>query len=95
MAVIDPEKVAADWGNRGFSCDVWVDPPGQRWENFAHEVDELVMVLEGVMEFDVGGKLYHPEIGEEVLIPSKVLHASRNIGDSVAQWLYGYRVLDS
>lgn len=41
------DKVAQDWKKRGFSCDLWVDPPGRRWEDFVHAVDELVMVVEG------------------------------------------------
>jgi hypothetical protein len=37
--------VAADWAARGFSCELWVDPPGQRWQSFTHATDELVLVL--------------------------------------------------
>jgi len=51
MASIDREQVAADWAKRGFSCDLWIDPPGRRWEDFTHATDELVVVLEGEMEF--------------------------------------------
>ena len=40
------EKMAAEWRARGFSCELWVDPPGQRWEDFTHATDELVIVLE-------------------------------------------------
>ena len=40
MASIDREQVAADWANRGFSCDIWFDPPGRRWEDFTHVTDE-------------------------------------------------------
>jgi hypothetical protein len=41
----DRERIAADWAARGFSCDLWTDPPGQRWEDFTHATDEVVMVL--------------------------------------------------
>jgi mannose-6-phosphate isomerase-like protein (cupin superfamily) len=95
MANIDPDKIAADWAERGFSCDLWVDPPGQHWENFVHKVDEVVIVLEGEMEFEIEGKAYRPKIGEEVLIPAKVVHSSRNIGKTISRWLYGYKTLDS
>jgi hypothetical protein len=30
MKTIDRERVAADWAARGFSCELWVDPPVQR-----------------------------------------------------------------
>ncbi|MFZ1866157.1 MAG: hypothetical protein WAU39_18185 [Polyangiales bacterium] len=42
---VDQQSVAADWRSRGFSCDLWVDPPGQVWADYVHEVDELVMVV--------------------------------------------------
>ncbi len=95
MTEVDLEKVRADWAERGFSCDLWVDPPGRHWENFVHETDEVVIVMAGMMEFEVAGKIHHPEIGEEVFIPARTVHASRNRGNTIARWLYGYRVLDS
>ncbi|MEZ6175151.1 MAG: cupin domain-containing protein [Candidatus Scalinduaceae bacterium] len=67
------------------------DKPGQRWENFVHETEEVVILLEGTMEFEVDGKLYHPKRGEELLIPAKTVHSARNIGKTTARWLYGYR----
>ena len=86
----DREKIAADWEARGFSCDLWTDASGQRWEDFTHATDEVVIVLEGEMEFEVEGKVHHPESGEELLIPARALHSARNIGSTTARWLYGY-----
>ncbi|MDR4497201.1 MAG: cupin domain-containing protein [Candidatus Scalindua sp.] len=51
----------------------------------------MVILLEGTMEFEVDGKLYHPKRGEELLIPAKTVHSARNIGKTTARWLYGYR----
>ncbi len=85
------DQVTQDWHERGFSCSLWTDPPGQRWEDFVHGVDELVMVLEGDMEFEVEGKVYHPKPGEELFIPAGAVHSARNIGATTARWLYGYR----
>ena len=84
-------KVAADWRERGFSCELWVDPPGQRWEDFTHATDELVTVLEGEMEFEVEGQIHHPKIGDELLIPANAKHSARNIGKTTSRWLYGYK----
>lgn len=64
------DKIATDWARRGFSCDLWTDPPGQTWEDFTHATDELVLVLEGEMEFEIAGIVQHPRIGEELLIPA-------------------------
>ena len=58
------DNVAADWNARGFTCDLWTDPAGQHWEDFTHATDELVIVLEGNMEFEVAGEVLHPKVGE-------------------------------
>lgn len=91
MAELDRDNIAANWAARGFSCDLWTDPPAQRWEDFRHDTDELVTVLEGQMEFEIGGVVRHPGVGEELLIPAGAVHSARNIGPSTARWLYGYK----
>jgi quercetin dioxygenase-like cupin family protein len=91
MAEPDRTKVAADWTSHGFSCDLWTDPPGQRWEDFRHAADELVTVLEGEVEFEVAGQVHHPRVGEELLIPAGAVHSARNVGSTTARWLYGYK----
>lgn len=88
---VDRKQLAADWAKRGFSCDLWVDPPGQRWEDFVHAADELVVVVEGEMEFEIAGRVCHPKIGDELLIPASAIHSARNIGSTTARWLYGYK----
>lgn len=85
------QRITRDWAARGFSCELWIDPPGERWEDFVHARDELVMVLEGDMEFEIEGRLYHPGAGEELFIPAGARHSARNIGTTTARWLFGYR----
>ena len=85
------QNVSADWTARGFSCELWTDSPGQRWEGFTHTTDELVTVLEGDMEFEIEGQVCHPQPGQELLIPAGAIHSARNIGNTTARWLYGYR----
>jgi mannose-6-phosphate isomerase-like protein (cupin superfamily) len=91
MNDMDQRHVERNWAQRGFSCGLWIDSPGQWWENFTHSTDELVMVVDGDVEFEIGGKTYHPQPKEELLIPSGVIHSVRNLGSSTAHWLYGYR----
>jgi quercetin dioxygenase-like cupin family protein len=86
------QDVAKEWSARGFSCELWIDPPGQRWEDFVHSTDELVLVLEGELEFEINGEIFHPERGGELYIPAGAVHSVRNIGGSTARWLYGYRL---
>jgi hypothetical protein len=60
MTIPDIESVRQNWHQRGFSCDLWIDPPDQRWEGYVHNTDELVMVVEGMVEFEVDGVIQHP-----------------------------------
>jgi hypothetical protein len=43
------------------------------------------------MEFEVAGKVHHPRVGEELLIPAGAVHSARNVGTTPARWLYGYK----
>ena len=85
------ELLAKEWSKKGFSCESWVDPPGQRWENYVHEVDELVYVVEGTMEFEIGGKRHVLNPGDEAFIPARANHCVRNIGSTTSRWYYGYK----
>jgi mannose-6-phosphate isomerase-like protein (cupin superfamily) len=87
----DLSRVQADWNARGFSCDIWTDPPGQVWANFVHATDELVMPIEGEVEIEMQGRRLRPEVGEEVFIPAGVSHTVRNPGSVTSRWYYGYR----
>lgn len=88
---IQTDAVRTSWQSRGFSCDLWVDPPGQEWIDYVHSVDELVMLIEGEIELEMEGRRFRPALGEEVLIPAHVMHTVRNVGQTTARWLYGYK----
>jgi mannose-6-phosphate isomerase-like protein (cupin superfamily) len=90
---MDQRSIETIWAERGFSFGLWTDPPGQRWEDFIHNVDEVVMVVDGTVEFEIEGKIHHPKPGEELLIPARARHSVRNIGRETAHWLYGYRTM--
>lgn len=87
---LDQGAIAADWLARGYSCDLFVDPPGQCWEGFVHATDELVSVVEGRLEMEVAGEVTIMEPGDEVFIPANAVHSVRNIFGGVSRWLYGY-----
>ncbi len=88
---MEQKHIATNWAARGFSCELWVDPPGQCWEDFTHATDELVVVLEGQMECEIEGRTEHPQPGKELLIPARAVHSARNIGPTTARWLFGYQ----
>lgn len=91
MPQVDRDAIAEDWDRRGFTCDLWVDGAGQQWNDFVHDTDEVVVVVEGKMEFEIAGASYHPVIGEELFIPAGAVHSTRNLAGTTALWLYGYR----
>ena len=49
------------------------------------------MLTKGEFELSFNGKTIRPSIGEEVLIPAKVLHTVENVGSITNEWLYGYK----
>lgn len=91
METIDADKISADWKRRGFSFGIWTDPPGQVWEGYVHDVDELFMLKDGKVELEMQSKKFHPKPGEEILIPAKAVHSVRNLGTAASHWFYGYK----
>lgn len=87
----DRQAVAARWAEQGYSCDLWVDPPGQVWAHFVHATDERVRVLAGELEVETGGATRRMGPGAECHIPAGQPHTVRNVGGTTARWLYGYR----
>ena len=45
------KTVERDWAQLGFHCGCMIDPPGHEWNNFTHDANELVAVVEGRMLF--------------------------------------------
>ena len=84
-------EIAARWREQGYSCDLWVDPPGQVWADFVHDVDERVQVLEGELEMTSGGVTRRLGPGDETFIPAHAPHTVKNVGGTTACWLHGYR----
>ena len=87
---VSQSAVSEDWSGRGYSCGLFVDPPGQRWEDFVHSCNEVVMVQEGRLEMEVSGVIIEMVPGDEVFIPKDAIHSVRNIHTGISKWLYGY-----
>jgi len=88
---LEMQSISEVWAREGFSCDLWVDPPGQQWLDFVHPTDERVVVKEGTLEFKVEGTRAILSTGDEVFIPAGNRHSVWNRGSSTARWFYGYR----
>ncbi len=79
------------FAERGYSFGIFVDPPGQEWLGFVHDVDEIVVPLEGSVTITVAGKVRRPTVGEEVFIPANAVHDVVTDNDGGSRWAYGYR----
>ena len=89
-APVQERAVRQDWQAQGFTCQLWVDPPGQEWTDFVHETRELVTVLEGRLEFQAQGRSVLLDPGDELLLPRRVRHTVKNVFGGTARWLFGY-----
>jgi mannose-6-phosphate isomerase-like protein (cupin superfamily) len=86
------EEIEREWAERGFTCDVWIDPPGRGWEDFVHGTDELVTPLNATLEIECEGEIAELKPGDEWFIPRGAVHSVRNKSNVVAYWLYGYNI---
>lgn len=43
------------------------------------------------MEFEIARQVHHPKPGKELLILAGTVHSARNVGETTARWLYGYK----
>jgi len=87
---VDRSAVSENWRRRGYSCGLFVDPPGRCWEDFVHATNELVTVVDGRLEMEIAGTMLQVEPGDEVFIPARAVHSVRNIHTGTSRWLYGY-----
>jgi mannose-6-phosphate isomerase-like protein (cupin superfamily) len=86
----DRAAVARDWAERGYSCDEFRDPPGREWNDFVHDTNELVTVIEGRLRVEMDGQSGVLGPGDELFIPKRVRHSVKNVHADVTRWLYGY-----
>ena len=87
---VNRDDVRHSWNKRGYSCDIFIDPPGREWNNFVHNTNELVTVMEGELKLKIGIEEMTAGPGDEVFIPKGTCHSVKNIHDGMTRWLYGY-----
>jgi len=85
------EELAKEWGVQGYSCGLWIDPPGQQWVDFLHDTEEMVLVAQGRLRLEIEDESTELGPGDEVMIPARANHSVFNIGETEARWYYGYR----
>jgi mannose-6-phosphate isomerase-like protein (cupin superfamily) len=89
-APVNRGAIAMAWRAQGYSCDLFVDPPGRAWIDFVHASNELLAVAEGRLEITIGDAIFVAEPGDEIFIPRGARHSVRNVYSSSTRWLYGY-----
>lgn len=87
----DREALRRAWAEQGFTCEVWIDPPNQVWHDFQHDVDELVLLMEGEAMIEMQGKTVRLSAGDQLTIAAGTRHTVHNTGTGPAKWLHGYR----
>jgi len=87
---VSAQDVREDWRQRGYSCQDFTDPPGRQWNDFVHETNEVVTVIEGRLRLLVAGGVHVVEPGDEVYIARGELHSVHNAHSGVTRWLFGY-----
>lgn len=89
-APVSQGEVARDWAVRGYDCRLFVDRPGQEWNDFVHATNELVTVVEGALRLTAGGREFHLTVGDELFIPRRAVHSVKNVHPGTTRWLFGY-----
>ena len=59
-----------------------------------HEAEELIVVLEGTLEFRLGSEVHRAEPEQTVIIPARMPHSFTNPGPGVAQIMAFFPVKD-
>lgn len=87
---VNRTHVSQFWEKHGYSCDLFVDPPGREWNDFVHRTDEVVTVVEGQLKMTIEGEEMIANPGDEIFIPKGAYHSVKNIHSDTTRWLYGY-----
>lgn len=87
---IDRNAVTAHWRAEGYSCHTMTDRPGQEWNDFTHETNEVVTVVEGRLRLILAGEVVEAGPGDLVYIPRQIPHSVHNISSGKTTWMFGY-----
>jgi len=66
--------------------------PGYAAPRHTHPGEEIIYVLEGTLEYEIGGKRVTANRGDALFVPAGVVHSARNIGRGNAAELATYVV---
>jgi quercetin dioxygenase-like cupin family protein len=56
--------------------------PGYVAARHTHPGEEIIYVIEGTLEYDIGGKVVTVKAGDVLFVPAATPHTARNIGST-------------
>jgi quercetin dioxygenase-like cupin family protein len=66
--------------------------PGYVSPRHTHPGEEIIYVIEGTLEYDIGGKVVTVKAGDVLFVPAATPHTARNIGSTNGAELATYIV---
>ena len=66
--------------------------PGYVAPMHTHPGEEIIYVIEGTLEYDIGGKVTRVKAGDVLFVPAGIPHTAKNIGSGNAAELATYIV---
>lgn len=86
------KEFETNWAERGFSFGVGKIKLDEGVDDAVHDdQDELVVMVNGRLEFTIDNKVFIPESNTEILIPARSRHSIKNIGTEESKIYYGYK----
>jgi quercetin dioxygenase-like cupin family protein len=66
--------------------------PGVSFPSHTHPGEEIIFVLEGTWQYEIGGKSVTAKAGEVLFVPAGTIHSAKNVGSGNAAELATYLV---
>ena len=66
--------------------------PGSGFPSHTHPGEEIIYVIEGTWEYEIGGKAVTANAGDALFVPAGTIHSARNVGRGNAAELATYVV---
>jgi quercetin dioxygenase-like cupin family protein len=66
--------------------------PGVAFPRHTHPGDEIIYVLEGTLEYEIGGKRVTVRPGDGLFVPAGTIHSAKNVGSNQGAELATYVV---
>ena len=66
--------------------------PGYVAPVHTHPGEEIIYVIEGTLEYDIGGKVTRVKAGDVLFVPAGIPHTAKNVGSGNAAELATYIV---